>query len=90
MCSKFFRKPIKLLLSFAMHTDFSIDFLEQIENQKLEFKASSKVGSLDNVKYKPGGGDIKIFDDKEYIKQIGAQSPAPSSHTHSRQEVRPD
>lgn len=73
-----------------MHTDFCTDFLEQIENQKLEFKASSKVGSMDNVKYKPGGGDIKIFDDKDYIKQIGVQSPAPSSHTQSRQEVRPD
>jgi microtubule-associated protein tau len=52
----------------------------QIENQKLEFKAESKVGSLANVKYKPGGGDIKIFDDKIYLKQIsgGASSIASS------------
>ena len=52
----------------------------QIENQKLEFKAESKVGSLANVKYKPGGGDVKIFDDKVYLKQIsgGASSIASS------------
>jgi hypothetical protein len=25
---------------------------------------------MDNVKHKPGGGDKKIFDDKEYLKQI--------------------
>lgn len=24
---------------------------------------------MDNVKYKPGGGDKKIFDDKDYLKQ---------------------
>ncbi|XP_068622273.1 microtubule-associated protein 4 isoform X2 [Battus philenor] len=58
----------------------------KIENQKLDFKAQSKIGSLDNVKHKPGGGDIKIFDDKDYIKQVGGQSPLPSSHNQSRQE----
>ncbi|CAH2040549.1 unnamed protein product, partial [Iphiclides podalirius] len=58
----------------------------KIENQKLDFKAQSKVGSLDNVKHKPGGGDIKIFDDKEYIKQVGGQSPLPTSLNQSRQE----
>jgi hypothetical protein len=56
----------------------------QIENQKLEFKAQSKVGSLANVKYRPGGGDIKIFDDKDYLKQIsgGASSVASSEEGH--------
>jgi hypothetical protein len=52
----------------------------QIENQKVDFKAQSKVGSLANVNYKPGGGDIKIFDDKDYLKQIsGAASSIASS-----------
>lgn len=64
-----------------------INFSKQIESQKLEFKAQSKVGSLDNVKHKPKGGDVKIFDDKEYIKQMTGQSPAPISRTESRQEV---
>ena len=56
----------------------------QIENQKLEFKAESKVGSLANVKYKPGGGDVKIFDDKLYLKQRsgGASSIASSEEGH--------
>lgn len=67
----------------------TLNSLKQIENQKLEFKAQSKVGSMDNVKHKPGGGDIKIFDDKEYIKQMSGQSPVPDSLGHSRQEVRP-
>lgn len=27
---------------------------------------------MDNVKHKPGGGEKKIFDDKEYIKQMSS------------------
>lgn len=56
----------------------------QIESQKLEFKAESKVGSLANVKHKPGGGDVKIFDDKLYLKQGsgGASSIASSEEGH--------
>lgn len=70
-------------VSFYWHTYFS----KQIENQKLDFKAQSKIGSLENVKHRPGGGDIKIFDDKDYIKQIG-HSPLPDgSRGQSRQEV---
>lgn len=48
----------------------------------------SKVGSLDNVKHKPGGGDKKIFDDKDYLKQIaqsGDNSKANSVHTSGSQ-----
>lgn len=44
-------------------------YCTQIENRKLDINAQSKVGSLDNVKHKPGGGEIKIFDDKDYLKQ---------------------
>jgi len=40
----------------------------------VEFKAQSKVGSLGNVKHKAGGGDVKIFDDKSYMKQISASA----------------
>ena len=40
----------------------------QIHNEKLEFKVASRIGSLANVKHRPGGGDKKIFDDKEYIR----------------------
>lgn len=41
----------------------------QIEDQKVDIRAQSKVGSLDNMKHRPGGGEVKIFDDKSYIKQ---------------------
>lgn len=49
----------------------------QIISQKIDIKAESKVGSLDNVGHKPGGGEKKIFDDKEYLKQI--EHPIPIS-----------
>lgn len=59
------------------------DWIRQIENQKLDIKAQSKVGSLDNVKHRPGGGDVKIFDDKDYLKQVAA-----IDHVASPSEVR--
>lgn len=36
----------------------------------MDVKAQSKIGSMDNMKHKPGGGDKKIFDDKEYLKNV--------------------
>ena len=42
-----------LACSFPLH-------LWQIEDRKLDWAAESKVGSLDNVKHKPGGGDKKV------------------------------
>ena len=44
------------------------DHIFQIHNEKLEFKVASRIGSLANVKHRPGGGEKKIFDDKEYIR----------------------
>lgn len=51
----------------------------QIPIEKLDFKAkaASKVGSLDNVKHKPKGGEKKIFDDKEYLKQMSSSNASP-------------
>ena len=34
---------------------------------------TSRIGSLANVKHRPGGGDKKIFDDKEYIRQMNSE-----------------
>ena len=61
---------------------------QQILTEKLAFKsqAASKVGSLNNVKHKAGGGDKRIFDDKDYLKQMsGTSSPCktPSSRASS-------
>lgn len=56
----------------------------QIVHQKLDIKAESKIGSLDNLKHKPGGGDKKIFDDKEYLKNIEHPiTPSPSTQVKS-------
>ena len=33
---------------------------KKIASQKLEWKSQSKVGSIDNIKHKPGGGNIKV------------------------------
>ena len=60
----------------------------QIENQKLDFrdKASSKVGSLNNVQHKAGGGDKKIFDDKDYLRQMQG-SPCNTSTSKASSEA---
>lgn len=36
----------------------------KVVHQKLEWKVTSKIGSLENVKHRPGGGKIQIFDEK--------------------------
>ncbi|CAO3658886.1 unnamed protein product [Umbelopsis vinacea] len=61
-----------------------------IPNQKLDFsKVTSKVGSKDNIRHKPGGGQNKIFDQKlEW--QAEAKIPKPdrmSSLTRRLAEV---
>lgn len=66
--------PFKLFL-WQFLTQVSM--FPQIVSQKIDVKAESKVGSLDNVGHKPKGGDKKIFDDKEYLKQI--EHPIPIS-----------
>ena len=44
---------------------FSFNFFKgggekRIASQKLEWKGQSKVGSIDNIKHRPGGGNIKV------------------------------
>jgi hypothetical protein len=48
----------------------------QIVDQKIELKAESKIGSLANIKHKPGGGDKKVFNDVEYLRQVTISSIA--------------
>jgi hypothetical protein len=80
MLSNFFwlfifnENPVKIFhgfeFSILIFSAFFFSFNFQIVNQKLEIHAAPKIGSLDNIKHKPAGGNIKIFDDKEYLKQI--------------------
>ena len=66
----------------------------QIENRKIDLNVASKVGSLDNVKHRPGGGDKKVFNDVEYLKQMNettgatlmAKSSGQTSQSSSRRE----
>ena len=56
----------------------------KVLSQKLEWKASPRVGSLDNVKHKAGGGQVQIFDEKyarssRSSSQARAQTPASAS-----------
>ena len=61
-------------------------------DQKINIKVQSKIGSLDNVKHKAGGGDKKIFNDAEYMRQVSDHAVAltnasgPGSLTSSRRE----
>lgn len=36
----------------------------RLNTQKLEWSAKSKIGSLDKMNHKPGGGNVHIFDEK--------------------------
>ncbi|KAJ8917987.1 hypothetical protein NQ315_011440 [Exocentrus adspersus] len=60
---------------------------KEIENKKIELNASSKVGSMDNVKHRPSGGEKKIFDDKEYLKQKSAISSVGQSLSGSQNSL---
>jgi len=53
----------------------------------LEIKAHSKIGSMDNVKHRPGGGEVKIFDDKGYAKQTAGGPAQPTGGTPTRSQV---
>ena len=53
----------------------------------------SKVGSLANVKHKAGGGDKKVFNDVEYLRQTSAMhassgASGSSSRRQSASQVR--
>lgn len=42
------------------------------------------MGSLNNINHKPGGGEKKIFDDKDYIRQTSAVSSDHNSMSGSQ------
>ncbi|CAG9861188.1 unnamed protein product [Phyllotreta striolata] len=63
------------------------DQKDKIETKKIDLKVSSKIGSLDNVKYKPGGGEKKIFDDKDYLRQMSAVSSIEHSLSTSQNSI---
>lgn len=53
----------------------------KVVTQKLEWKVKSKVGSLDNVKHVPGGGNVKIFDEKYTSSSVCSGESTPNNHS---------
>ena len=51
-----------------MYLYFANETSLQILDEKLDWDVTSKIRSLENVRHKAGGGDKKIFDDKEYLR----------------------
>ena len=59
------------MLKLCLNFNWLIYPRVKIHNERVDFQVGSRIGSLKNVKHRPGGGDKKIFDDKEYLKQMG-------------------
>ena len=53
---------------------------KQIENRKVEWNAGSKVGSKNNIKHKPGGGNVQVqgVQEKCFFSQSTATNPSPT------------
>ncbi|XP_018565362.1 microtubule-associated protein tau isoform X3 [Anoplophora glabripennis] len=60
---------------------------KDIETKKIDLNVTSKIGSLDNMKHRPGGGDKKIFDDKDYLKQKSGISSVDHSLSGSQNSL---
>lgn len=54
----------------------------KVVHQKLEWKVTSKVGSLDNVKHRPGGGQVQIFDEKYCASKGSSRSSSTVRETN--------
>ena len=86
------KQTFELLLFHCL--TFSISFarpltssFEQIIEHKIDLKVESKIGSLANIKHKPGGGDKKVFNDVEYLRQTSSTLHSNNiSRTGSRRE----
>ena len=51
---------IVVVFSAKTEGQFMFFVIFQIENRKLDWNTASKIGSLDNAKHKPGGGQVKV------------------------------
>ena len=49
-----------VVISAKTEGQFMLFVIFQIENRKLDWNTASKIGSLDNAKHKPGGGQVKV------------------------------
>ena len=57
----------------------------QVESVKVDLSnVGSRIGSMANVKHKPQGGDKKIFNDVEYMRQVSSGSGEGRSRRRSQ------
>ncbi len=74
-----------LLLHTNLRCSYLLFFVDggkvRVSTQKLEWKGKSKVGSLDNVTHKAGGGQVRIFDEKYTGSSSRATSTTRSGST---------
>ena len=60
----------------------------QVENVKIDLSnVGSRVGSMANVKHKPQGGDKKIFNDVEYMRQVSSGSGSGEGRSRRRSQA---
>ena len=80
-------RSLKYAISHFLFVPLFAGDRKQILDQKIELKVESKVGSLANIKHKPGGGDKKVFNDVEYLRQTSSTLHSSNvSRTSSRRE----
>ena len=78
---------IRHYFSFFFCASLHHQNVQQIIEHKIDLKVESKVGSLANIKHKPGGGDKKVFNDVEYLRQTSSTLQSGNvSRTSSRRE----
>lgn len=60
---------------------------KKILEQKLEWKASSRIASLENIKHRPGGGTVRIFNER-YSGRSMSEVRKPSSQPRQPSQLR--
>lgn len=58
----------------------------QVHHQPVAVEGKSRVGSLDNVKHRPGGGAKKVFNDVEYLRSVNGAQSRDRSRSGSRRQ----
>ena len=58
--SYLFISPLTVLTAASLPNALHVTMVTQVDDHKVEWKVASKIGSLDNAKHKPGGGEKKV------------------------------
>ena len=61
---------------------------KKILEQKLEWKASSRIASLENIKHRPGGGTVRIFNERYSGRSMSEVRKPASSQPRQPSQLR--